>query len=160
MTQPPTASEPSNTPAVCRALADIEAAKLVVDQAVGECLDAIGDLIRVSGDPDAVFAWVLDTLGREHLRQFAAKRRIRVHESRAVDEDLLAKTVVIWAADGDGLAIVPPGQPPATTIVQLREEIASRDEDVQRALDFQASVAAGHVEDIEAWHARTSRVRQ
>jgi hypothetical protein len=157
MTQPPTAPEPSTTPATRRALAHIEAAKLVVDQAVGECLDAIGDLIRISGEPDAVFAWVLDTFGREHLAQFAARRRITVHQSRAVDEEHLDKTVVIWAADGGAMAIVPPGQPPSTTLLQLREEIAERDADAQRALDFQASVAAGHVEDVEAWHARTSQ---
>lgn len=157
MTQPPTGPEPSAIPAVRRTLADIEAAKLVVDQAVGECLDAIGDLIRISGNPDAVFAWVLDTLGREHLTQFAAKHRIKVHQSRAVDKDLLDKTVIIWTVDGEGLAIVPPGQPPTTTVVQLREEIAQRHADVQQALAFQASVAAGHVEDVDAWHARISQ---
>jgi hypothetical protein len=160
MTQPPTAPEPSTTPATRRALAHIEASKLVVDQAVGECLDAIGDLIRISGEPDAVFAWVLDTFGREHLAQFAARHRITVHQSRAVDEEHLDKTVVIWAADGRAMAIVPPRQPPSTTLLQLREEIAERDADAQRALDFQASVAAGHVEDVEAWHARTSQARR
>jgi len=147
----------SHTPAVRRALADIEAAKLVVDHAVGECLDAIGDLIRVSGDPDAVFAWVLDTLGREHLKQFAARHRITVHQSRAVDEEHLDKTVVIRTAGGGAMAIVPPGQPPSTTLLQLREEISERESDAQRASDFQASVAAGHVEDMDAWHARTSK---
>ncbi|WP_327724342.1 hypothetical protein [Streptomyces europaeiscabiei] len=147
----------SHAPAVRRALAEIEAAKLVVDHAVGECLDAIGDLIRVSGEPDAVYAWVLDTLGREHLAQFAARRRITVHQSRAVDEEHLDKTAVIWTADGGAMAIVPPGQPPATTLLQLREEIAEREADEQRALDFQASVAAGHIEGVEAWHARTSK---
>jgi hypothetical protein len=151
---PTTASCPL---AVRRAIADIEAAKLLVDPAVGECLDAIGDLVRLSGEPDAIYAWVLDTLGREHLAQYAARHRITVHQSRAVDEEHLDKTVVIWAADGAAMAIVPPGQPPSTTLLQLREEIAERHAEAQRCLDFQASVAAGHVEDVETWHARTSQ---
>lgn len=155
MSELPTAAAPSTKPVVARALAHIEAAKLA-DPDIVECLDAIGDLIRISGNPKGVFAWVLDTLGREHLKQFAARHRVTLHESRAVDEEHLDKTVIIWAADGKGLAIVPPSQPPATTLVQLREEIAEREADEQRALDFQASVAAGHVEDVEAWHARTS----
>lgn len=147
----------SHTPAVRRAIADIETAKLLVDHAVGECLDAIGDLITLSGQPDAVYAWVLDTLGREHLKHFAARHGITVHQSRAVDEEHLDKTVVIWTAGGGAMAIVPPGQPPSTTLLQLREEIAERDADAQRAVDFQASVAAGHVEGVDAWHARTSQ---
>lgn len=147
----------SHTPAVRRAIADIEAAKLLVDKAVGECLDAIGDLITLSGEPDAIYAWAIDTLGREHLKQFAARHSITVHQSRAVDEEHLDKTVVIRTAGGGAMAIVPPGQSPSTTLLQLREEIAERDADAQRALDFQASVAAGHVEDVEAWHARTSK---
>ncbi|MFM9594002.1 hypothetical protein ACKI1O_32020 [Streptomyces scabiei] len=146
----------SHTPAVRRAIADIEAAKLLVDHAVGECLDAIGDLVMISGEPDAVFAWVLDTLGREHLAQFAAQHQITVHHSRAVDEEHLDKTVVIRTAGGGAMAIVPTGQPPSTTLLQLREEIAERDADAQRAADFQASVAAGHVEGVDAWHTRTS----
>ncbi|MDQ0933770.1 hypothetical protein [Streptomyces turgidiscabies] len=155
MTELPTATTPS--PTVAHALADIEAAKLIAGQDVIDCLDAVGDIIRLVGQPDAVFAWVLDILGREHLNQFAARHRIKLHESRAVDEEHLARTVVIWTAEGEGLAIIPPGQAPAATLVQLREEIAQRDEDVQRARDFQASVAAGHVEDVDAWHARTSK---
>ena len=155
MTELPTATEPS--PTVARALADIEAAKLIAGQDVIDCLNAVGDIIKIVGRPDAVFAWILEILGREHLNQFAARHRIKLHESRAVDEEHLARTVVIWTADGEGMCITPPGQPPATTLVQLREEIAQRDEDVQRALDFQASVAAGHVEGVQDWHARTSK---
>lgn len=159
MTELPTATEPSteHNPKVARALARIEATKLTVDPACAEFLEAVADLIRTSGDPDEVFAWVRDALGRKHLEKFAARNRIKLHESRAVDEEHLARTVVIWTAEGEGLCITPPGQPPATTLVQLREEIAQRDEDVQRALDFQASVAEGHVEDVEAWHARASK---
>jgi hypothetical protein len=93
----------------------------------------------------------------EQLRVFAAQNGLTVHESRAVDEDLLNRTVILWTADGKGLALVPTGQAPATTLLRLREEVAQRAEDVQRALDFQASVTAGHVEDVDAWYARTSK---
>jgi hypothetical protein len=148
------------TPGVATALARLAADRLTVSPDMAECLDAISDLIRITGKPDAVYAWVLDTLGREHLAQFAARHRITVHQSRAVGEDLLARTVVIWAADGKGMAIIPPGQPPATALLQLREEVAQREEDERRAADFQASVAAGHVESIDAWHARASQARR
>jgi hypothetical protein len=150
------AAAPSTTPEVALALANIEAAKLV-DPDIAECLDAIGDLIRITGKPEAIYAWVAETLGREHLKQYAARHRITVHESRAVDTERLAKTVIIWAADGAGMALIPTGQAPAITLLQLREEIAQREEDAQRALDFQASIAAGHVEDVDTWHARTTR---
>lgn len=159
MTELPTAAEPSTThnPKVAHALARIEAAKLTADPNVAGFLEAVADLIRESGDPDEVFAWVLDILGRKHLERFASRNRITLHVSRAADEERLTKAVIIWAADGTGVALVPEGQKSAATLVQLREEIAERDEDVQRALDFQASLAEGLVEDVEAWHARTSK---
>jgi hypothetical protein len=154
MPELPTAAMPS--PSVARALAKIEAAQMLAADDVAECLDAIADIISITGQPDAVFAWVLDSLGREHLNQFAAQNHIKLHESRAVDEEHLAKTVIIWTVDGEGMAITPPGQRPAATLLQLREEIAQRAEEEQRGRDFQASVTAGHVESVDAWHARTS----
>ena len=45
-----------------RALADLTAAKRGVDPAVAECLDAVGDLIKTAGDPDAVFGWLIPAL--------------------------------------------------------------------------------------------------
>lgn len=155
MSELPTAPKPPTMPQA--ALASIEAAKLTAGQDVIDCLDAIGDLVRITGQPDAVFAWVLYTLSREELRVLAAQHRITLHESRAADEDQLPRAVVIWTADGAGLAIVPGGQRPADTVLQLREEIAQRQEDAQRAADFQASVAAGHVEDVETWSFRTTQ---
>lgn len=149
-------AEPSTTPEVARMLADIEAAKLVVGEDIAECLTAVGDLIRITGTPETL-DWVMDLLGREELRVFAEQHGLTVHESRAVDEDLLDQTVIIWTVDGKGLALVPTGQTPAATLLRLREEIAQRAEDVQRAIDFQASVAAGHVEDLDTWHARASK---
>lgn len=135
------AEEPT-TPAGRQALASIEAAKLITSRDVQECLDAIGDLIRITGQPAAVFEWVLHTLGREELRVLAAQHRITLHESRASNEDQLPRAIVIWTADGRGMAIVPGGQRPMDTVLQLREEIAQRQEEAQRAVVFQATVAA------------------
>ncbi|WP_020141167.1 hypothetical protein [Streptomyces sp. 351MFTsu5.1] len=160
MAELPTATAPSTTPDVTRALRQIEAAKLGVTEDVAECLDAIGDLIRITGAPASILAWAHHTLSRETLRQYAAQQHIKLHESRATDEEQLARVVVIWAADSDGLAILPGGQNPATSLLQLREEVAQRQEDQQRAADFQASVAAGHVEDVDSWHARVAQAAQ
>jgi hypothetical protein len=52
----------SNTQKVNSALASIEAAKRNVDKVTAECLDALGNLIRTEGDPDAVFTWLIPTL--------------------------------------------------------------------------------------------------
>lgn len=160
MSERPTAAVPSTTPEVSRALADLEAAKLFAGADVAECLDAIGDLVRITATPDKAFAWVSELLARESLAVFAAQHRLTLHKSRAGAEEQPRRTAVIWTADGNGMVIVPAGQRAATTLLQLREEVAQRAEDVQRAADFQASVAAGHVEDVEAWHARTHRAEQ
>ncbi|MDX3087155.1 hypothetical protein PV620_30090 [Streptomyces sp. ME02-6978a] len=157
MSELPTAATPPTTQQV--ALASIEAAKLTAGQDVIDCLDAIGDLIRITGQPDAVFDWVRDTLNREELHCLATRHRITLHESRAADEELLPRTTVIWTVGGEGMALYPAGQRPAATLLQLREEIAQRQEDVQRAADFQATVAAGHLEDLDTWHARTGKGR-
>ncbi|GAA3299095.1 hypothetical protein GCM10020295_36400 [Streptomyces cinereospinus] len=50
---------------MARALVDIEDAKQSADPSVGECLDAVGDLIKEAGDPDAVFDWLLQIIARE-----------------------------------------------------------------------------------------------
>lgn len=140
-----------------RALASIEAAKLVVDQDVAECLDAVGDLIRITGAPDAIFSWIRVIFGRENLLRFAAQQGLALHESRAADEEELDRAVIIWGADEQGFAIVPAKQDAATSILQLREEIARREEEQRLSLSFQASVAAGHIEDVDAWHARVTQ---
>lgn len=156
MAELPTAAAPSTTPDVTRALASIEAAKLTAGRDVVECLDAIGDLIRITGAPGPIFEWVVHFLGRETLRQFAIQQRITLHESRAADEKQLPRAVIIWTADGTGMAIVPQRQHPNTALLQLREEIAQREEDLRRVRAFRASVEAGHVETVEAWHTRTA----
>jgi hypothetical protein len=156
MAELPTAATPSTTPEVARALSAIEASKLLAEQDVAECLDAIGDLIRITGAPDTIYKWVLLFLGRESLRQVAAQHHITLHESRAADEEQLSRAAVIWTADGTGMAIVPKGQHPTTTLLQLRAEIAQRREELRLARDFQASIKAGHTETVDAWHARTS----
>ncbi|MDQ1037234.1 hypothetical protein QFZ75_003650 [Streptomyces sp. V3I8] len=156
MAELPTAAAPSTKPEVARALAAIEASTLLAEADVAECLTAIGDLIRITGAPETIFDWVLHVLGRESLRQFAAQHHITLHESRATDEEQLPRAAVIWTAGGDGMAIIPQGQRPTTALLQLREEVALRAEELQRAADFQASLRDGHVETVGAWHARTS----
>ncbi|MFJ8603425.1 hypothetical protein ACIREM_32905 [Streptomyces shenzhenensis] len=156
MSELPTAAEPSTTPDVASALRAIEAAKLA-DPEIAECLDAIGDLIRITGEPDTVFDWVTKTLGREHLRAWAFRSGITLHESRATEEEQPPRAFIVWAAEGEAFAIIPAEQPPARTLLQLREELAQHDEELRLAVSFQASVAAGHVEDVDAWHARTTQ---
>lgn len=156
MAELPTAVTPTTTPAIAQALASIEAAKLTAGTSVAECLDAVGDLIRITRNPSVVFDWVVRLLEGETLKHFAAQNRITLHESRATDEEQLPRATVIWTADGTGMAIIPQGQHPATVLLQLHEEVAQRQEDMRRAADFQATVAAGHVEDLATWHARTS----
>lgn len=145
------------TPEVATALARLSADRLTVSPDLAECLDAISDLIKISGKPDAVYAWVLDTLGREHLYRYAERQRITLHEMCDSVDAPLARTVVVWTADGSGFAVVPHGQDPRLTLLRLREQVAERDEETRLAADFQASVAAGHVESFDAWHARTSQ---
>ncbi|MCZ0207937.1 hypothetical protein OZK63_21225 [Streptomyces sp. UMAF16] len=144
MQQHPT--EPQPSPSVARTLVQIEAAKLVVGQDLAGVLDALGDLIRISGAPSSSITWASEILAREQLRSFAAQHHITVHVSR---DDELFRTVVIWTADGGGMAIVPAGQRPARTLLHLREEIAQRDADAARGVAFQATV--------DACHARTFR---
>jgi hypothetical protein len=159
MAELPTAATPSITPEVARALAAIEASKLLAEPDVAECLDAIGELIRITGAPDTIYAWVSAFLARESLRQVAAQHHITLHESRATAEEQLPKAAVIWTAEGAGMAIVPQGQHPTTTLLQLREEIARRAEELRLARDFQESMAAGHTETLDAWDARVSGAR-
>ncbi|MEW2161413.1 hypothetical protein AB0912_00150 [Streptomyces sp. NPDC007084] len=158
MAELPTAVTPSTTPEAARALAAIEASKLLAEPDVAECLDAIGELIRITGAPESIFDWVQHLLAGETLRQYAALQHIRLHVSRAGAEDQPSKTFVIWAANGDAMAIVPEGQHPAVSLLQMREDVARRAEEKQLAASFQASATAGHVETVDAWHARTSSV--
>ncbi|RMB81303.1 hypothetical protein [Streptomyces shenzhenensis] len=160
MTELPTTAEPSTTDnhRVQRALAEIEAAKQDCTPDVVKCLDDVADLVRQTGDPDAVFASVLDGFAREEIRVLAATHQVRLIPSTpdAVSSGVLTETVVFWQYDGSSLAAVPHGQRSVDTLAQLRAAIAERAEEQELADDFQASVAAGHVEDIESWHARTS----
>lgn len=156
MAELPTAVTPSTTPEVANALAAIEASKLLAEPAVAECLDAVADLIRITGAPDCTFDLVQRFLAGETLRQYAALQCIQLHESRATDEEQYPRVFVIWTATGEAMAIIPGGQHPSTSLLQLREEVARRAEEKQLAASFQASAAAGHVESVNAWHARTS----
>ncbi|GAB2732554.1 hypothetical protein [Streptomyces bullii] len=145
-------------PKVIRALADIEAAKQDVDADVAKCLDSVAGLIRQTGDPDAVFDRVLDGFAREELRVLTATHGVRLAESsaEAVESGTLPETLVFWEFNGNALAVVPRGQRPADTLAQLRAAVAERAEEQRLAESFQASVAAGDVEDVDSWHARVA----
>lgn len=85
----------------------------------------------------------------QQLRSLATRHRIALHQSRA--EEQAARTFVIWAADGTGMAICPADQPPAETLQQLYEEIELRQDEARRSAAFQARAAG-----IAALVARTS----
>lgn len=140
---------------VARALAAVEAAKQGAEPAVIECLNSIADMIKSYGDPDVVFDRVLDSLRREALRALAAVNGLSLYESSqsSVDDGTVDAVTVFWPA----FAIVPRGQAPSVSLAQLRKAIAERELEQHLADSFQASVAAGHTEDIETWHDRTSR---
>ncbi|MGW2226829.1 hypothetical protein [Streptomyces formicae] len=53
------------SPAVARALDNIDDAKKTSPPAVAGALDFVADLIKSTGDPTAVFDWVLDVMARE-----------------------------------------------------------------------------------------------
>lgn len=159
MTELPTAAAPSTTPEVARALADIEAVKDGAELAVVECLTAIADLIRQTGDPGTVFDSVLDAFAREEIRVLAAAYGVRLYATTAepVTTGYRNETFVVWQADGTGIAAIPRDQQPRVALDQLRGFIRARQEESRLAADFQASVAAGYVESLDAWHTRTAR---
>lgn len=64
------------------------------------------------------------------------------------------ETFLMWR---ERLVIVPHGQDATETLTQLRAALEAQAQEIQLARDFEASVAAGHVEDVEAWYARTSK---
>jgi hypothetical protein len=142
---------PSQTPAVRRALADIEAAKEGADEAVAECLDSVADLIRINGDPDSVFDSVLNQLAREQLRVLAAAEGLRLYSSTeaSVDSGHATEVVAFWPT----FAIIPFGQKPVESLDQLRARIAERDTERRMSVDFQAKVASGYVGDVGEWFA-------
>lgn len=146
------------TPDVSRALADIEAVKHGAEPAVVECLAAIADLIEETGDPAGVFDSVLDAFAREELRVLAAAHRVRLHmtSARPVSLGYRNDTFLVWQADGTGIAAVPREQRPRDALAQLRGFVQAREEEQRLADAFQASVTAGYVEGLDAWHVRTS----
>lgn len=143
------------SPKVTRALADIEAAKSEVDPLVALCLDAVADLVRETGDPDAVFDSVQKALAREDVEELAAAHGLRLCRSteESVADGTVTEVVLCWPT----FAILPHGQEPRTSRDQLRAAIAERLEEKRLGASFQASVAAGHTGSVEDWHARAAR---
>lgn len=143
------------SPKVTRALADIEAAKSEVDPLVALCLDAVADLVRETGDPDAVFDSILARIACEDVERLAAAHGLRLCRSteESVDDGTVTEVVLCWPT----FAILPHGQEPRTSRDQLRAAIAERLEEERLGAAFQASVAAGPTEDVDTWHARTAQ---
>jgi len=159
MTELPTTATPPTTAEVTRALADIEAVTQGAEPAVVECLTAIADLIRQTGDPASVFDSVLSAFAREEIRVLAAAHSVRLYvtTTEPVTSSYRDEVFVVWQADGTGIAAIPRGQKPRDALDQLRGFIRARQEEERLAADFQASVAAGHVESLDAWHARVAQ---
>ena len=159
MAELPTVATPTTTPEVARALADIEAVKEGAEPAVVECLAAIADLVQQTGDPASVFDSVLDAFAREEIRVLAAAHSVRLYATTTepITPGYRAETFVVWQADGTGIAAIPRGQSPRDALTQLRDLIGAREEEQRLAADFQASVAAGYVESLDAWHAHVAQ---
>jgi len=153
MSELPTAAK------VARALADIEAVKHGAEPAVVECLDAIADMVRKSTCPATVFDFVLGAFAREEIRVLAAAHSVRLYETTTppVTCGYRDELFVVWQADGTGIAAIPRGQAPRDSLEQLRAFIRTRQEERRLAADFQASVAAGYVEGLDAWDARVNQ---
>ncbi|MET8693598.1 hypothetical protein ABZV65_13765 [Streptomyces bauhiniae] len=133
-------TEPLSTAGV---LADIEAARLLAGPDLGECLEPLADIVRITNRPSAVLAWATDWLGRETLHQLARHHRITLHETRADTNDQPSTVTVIWTTGGTGLAIIPAGQVVSSTLLQLRERIADRAEAIQEGRRWQAAAQRG-----------------
>ncbi|MGA5605953.1 hypothetical protein ACPCUF_33890 [Streptomyces griseoincarnatus] len=154
MEQLPTASAPSRSTAVQRALSDIETAKAGAEPAVADFLDHVAQLIVQHGDPDAVLARVIDALAFEDLKAAAVAHGLTLHTTRADEQSV--RLLVIWTHDG-GMVLIPQGLPPRTALHQLRAALAERAEEERLARDFQDSVAHGHAEDFATWYARVTK---
>ncbi|MFD4786563.1 hypothetical protein ACFWN1_05675 [Streptomyces sp. NPDC058459] len=133
-------TEPLTTAGV---LADIEAARLLSGPDLGECLEALANIVRTTSHPAAVLAWAMDMFGRETLRHLARQYRITLHETRAEPDDQPSSVTVIWVTGGAGIAIIPAGQKVTTTLLQLREHITERDEAIQGERRWQAAAQGG-----------------
>ncbi|MFF8910202.1 hypothetical protein [Streptomyces olivaceoviridis] len=156
MAQLPTPPDGPTSEQVALALASIEAAKQDIDHSeVARCLDAVANLIRQTGDPDAVFDRVLERFAAEELLALAAAHGLHLFASTeaSVDNGTLTELTVFWPS----FAIVPHQQKATVSLDQLRQALAERAREQQLAADFQASAAAGHTEDIDTWYDRVTR---
>jgi hypothetical protein len=140
---------------VARALAAIAAAKVGADQGTVEYLDLVAEMVETYRDPDLVFDRVLAGLRRERLQALAETHGLRLYYSsqQSAAEGTVTEAVVFWPS----VALLPHGQDPAVSLAQLRKAIAEREREQRIAVSFQASVTAGHVEDVDSWYDHTSR---
>ncbi|MFE9920436.1 hypothetical protein ACFYQA_02280 [Streptomyces sp. NPDC005774] len=156
MKQLPTPRTPSPSAAVMRAITSIELAKQDAEPPVAEFLDYVGQLIAQRGDPTAVLDSVSDALAREEIRALGNSYCLTLHTTRAADQP--TELHVVWNATG-GLVIVPQALGPRLVLTKLRAAIAELEEEERLSADFQASVAAGYVEDVDTWFSRTQADR-
>ncbi|MGW1892113.1 hypothetical protein ACWCP6_17915 [Streptomyces sp. NPDC002004] len=113
----------AHSPAVTRALADIEEAKASISPQVAECLDFIGDLIKENGDPGGTFDRVLDICARERLIALVCEHRIRLVQADGDNSDAIEALGDHAHLVGD-ILLVPPGQRPSDTLDDLRAALA------------------------------------
>ncbi|WP_431997756.1 hypothetical protein [Streptomyces fungicidicus] len=151
MKQLPTPRTQPPSPAVVRALADIETATQDAEPAVAEVLGLVAELIVQHGDPAPVFDRVINALAREEIKALSSSHCLTLHTTRAAAQ--ATELHVIWTATG-GLAIVPRSLSPRVVLEQLRAAIAELEEEERLTAGFQASVASGYVEAVEDWAAR------
>jgi gamma-glutamyl:cysteine ligase YbdK (ATP-grasp superfamily) len=95
-----------------------------------------------------------DSSARSQLADIAAEYGLRLVSARSGSGLARLATEAILMRR-ERLVIVPPGQGAAETLPQLRAALEAQAQEIRLARDFEASVAAGHVEDVETWYART-----
>ncbi|GAA5033003.1 hypothetical protein [Streptomyces siamensis] len=147
----------SHSPGVAEALARLDAVRADdANPAYRRMVDAIAELIIKTGNPAMVFERVLEGLAAQDVTETAARHGLLLHraDQAATEDGTFAELAVFWPAH---LAVLPHGQPATVTLVQLRAAVAEHEQSERLAADFQASVAAGHVEDLNTWHARTTQ---
>ncbi|MBZ6135739.1 hypothetical protein [Streptomyces olivaceus] len=156
-TPTPASAPASHTPEVQRALDRIDHVRKDDTSPVFQrLLDYLARMVIASGNPSSVFDRVLEGFAVHDALELAREQGLTLARAskQSAEDGSVTETVVFWAAH---LAIVPHGQRASETLVQLRAEVAEHQEEQRLSASFQASVAAGHVEDVDAWFARTNR---
>ncbi|MEU5091689.1 hypothetical protein [Streptomyces sp. NPDC021356] len=150
-------SPATRTTPVQRALARIDSIREDdTSPAFQQLLDHLAQMVIESGDPRAVFDRVSEAFAAYDTLELARQQGLELMRStvQSVEDGTVSATTVFWPAH---LVIVPHGQRASDTLAQLRTEVAEHQEEQHLSASFQASVASGHVEDVETWFTRTSK---